>query len=79
MTEARKPGRPRIAEGIRMTVNLDAQTVEHAKALGEGNVSRGLRRAVLQVSAQLKAEALEPPGIAGPDAGESPVLELPAK
>ena len=46
MSAERKPsGRPRLADGIRKTVTLDAQTVAAAELLGGGNLSRGIRRA----------------------------------
>lgn len=44
----RAPGRPvEMKDGKRVNVYLDAATLEEAQKLGDGNVSDGLRRAVL--------------------------------
>ena len=49
-----KRGRPfSLTDGKRVTLTLDAATIAKAKALGAGNVSRGVREAVLQVSSGL--------------------------
>lgn len=42
MSEQRKPGRPPV-HGQKFLVNLDAETVERARALGGGNLSKGIR------------------------------------
>lgn len=40
-------GRPAIlTDGQRVNVYLDAQTLDRARELGEGNVSEGIRRAL---------------------------------
>lgn len=44
MREKRKPGRPAVG-ARKIEVNLDPITIERAKALGGGNVSKGLRDA----------------------------------
>jgi hypothetical protein len=42
-------GRPRILkEGRRVLVYLDAETHAKAKAIGGGNASRGIRKAIKQ-------------------------------
>lgn len=44
-----KPGRKPLVPGtlaVRVLVTLDAATVAKARALGDGNLSRGVRRAV---------------------------------
>ena len=48
MNEAKKPGRPLTGETKMMprTVKLDDATVERGRALGEGNLSLGIRRAL---------------------------------
>jgi hypothetical protein len=53
MTKLRKPiGRPKeIKAGRRVNAWLDQASVDRAKALGDGNVSAGIRRA-LDVSKQ---------------------------
>ena len=60
MTEAEpKAGRPVVLlDGKRVTVTLDAQTIEQAKALGAGNLSRGLRKG-LEIAAQAQGKADE--------------------
>ena len=48
MNEAKKPGRPLTGETKMMprTVKLDDATVERGRALGGGNLSLGIRRAL---------------------------------
>lgn len=44
-----KPGRPRITpnENVRrVLVSLDPATIDKGRAIGEGNLSEGIRRAV---------------------------------
>lgn len=62
-TETNKGGRPKLVpEGIRKTVLLDANTIQRAEVLGEGNISLGIRRALspdLGTSAQAQAPNAE--------------------
>lgn len=47
----RKPGRKPLSPGTlaqRVLVTLDQPTIEKGKLIGEGNLSRGIRRAVLR-------------------------------
>lgn len=71
----RRPGRPRIlgTGDKRRTVTFDPETLAQARKLGAGNINAGVRKA-LQISADLETKALEHPGFAGPDAGESTIL-----
>ena len=46
MNEPRKAGRPKLADGRRKTVTLDTQTIERGEALGNGNLSLGIRLAL---------------------------------
>lgn len=36
-------GRPKNDQGVRVTLTLDAKTIDKAKKLGSGNISAGLR------------------------------------
>ena len=40
-----KTGRPPLPDKVRVTLSLDRQTVDAARALGNGSVSRGIRAA----------------------------------
>ena len=59
--EAAKRGRPpTLTDGKRVTLTLDAQTIDRAKALGAGNISLGVRLA-LKDSTRLDGKANEIP------------------
>ncbi len=46
----RSAGRPAyLKAGGRVSLYLDAETVERARKLGDGNLSAGIRRAISQV------------------------------
>lgn len=45
-TTKRRPGRPTTIDAKRVCVTLDARSVERARAIGEGNVSKGIREAL---------------------------------
>jgi hypothetical protein len=76
-TAPQRMGRPAIlTEGKRVTLNLDAATIAAAKALGAGNVSLGVRRALekLQVRADLDAKADETAHATGTGAPKATIL-----
>lgn len=51
-TETPAPGRPaELQDGKRVNVYLDAQALEIARRLGDGNVSAGIRRALRECRA----------------------------
>ena len=59
----RKAGRPALADGLkalRVQVSLDQASIDRAKALGEGNLSAGIRKA-LQVPAEFETKASHEP------------------
>ena len=58
MSIVRKPaGRPKLVpEGVRKTVLLDADTIQRGEALGGGNLSLGIRKALSP--AQVRAETM---------------------
>jgi len=61
MSAERKPsGRPKLPDGIRKSVTLDAQTVAAAELLGGGNLSRGIRRAFIRPAASADAHPSVP-------------------
>lgn len=71
-TQKRKPGRPRIhaATVARLTIYFDAQMLAQAKALGDGSVQGGVRKALLQVSADSDSKSYELPDATAPATGE---------
>ena len=53
-------GRPRLMQdGKRITLTLDAETISKAKLLGEGNVSLGVRKALLQIGSGLEDKTVD--------------------
>lgn len=63
-TEAkRKAGRPRIMPkgSKRLTVSLGVDDYAVAERIGEGNVSEGIRRALLQVGTGLQGQTPDKP------------------
>ena len=74
--QKRKAGRPALTQGfkaIRAQVSLDQVTIDRAKALGEGNVSLGIRRA-LNPGPNLDLKADEAANASGSSASE-PALD----
>ena len=59
-----------VPDGKRVTVTLDAGTIERGKSLGDGNLSRGVVKA-LQVGSGLESEANEVASAAAPVAPEA--------
>lgn len=56
---ARKPGRPRLTvPNQRVVLTLPPETVAQAKALGDGSVSKGVRKA-LEISAGLERKPVD--------------------
>ena len=47
--QSRPRGRPATLGGRQRCVTLDDETVEHARIIGEGNISEGIRRAIQMI------------------------------
>jgi hypothetical protein len=47
-TNKRLVGRPPVVDGKRVQVYLDIESLETAARLGDGNISRGIRKALKQ-------------------------------
>ena len=45
-----KTGRPPLPDKVRVTLSLDRQTVDAARSLGNGSVSRGIRDAFVSLN-----------------------------
>ena len=60
MSAERKVGRPKLADGRRKTVTLDTQTIERGEALGNGNLSLGIRLALSRPAASAEPEPSTP-------------------